>query len=380
VLLPEIRDWLNYGISKESDYFAAAIMCFHSTTFLHPYKGIHPKYRSVEERVMHHLSVLSGDKNITIPGFYTPITGPVESQYFDVFQRDKRYLININGTKTISLPRPPTSVIDSKLISSKVIERNVTDFSASGKLLYVNGAIYDVSRHAVVRKIASGRVGKGYCVGNTVVIVDKLKQMYVFNNGVLHGITNFRVGDNTLFMHSDLALTAFDPQSDSANVFVPEYTSGERIYSTKQTIYVDSLQVKETCAIQSIAGTKAIISAIPEGLITIRAALNILDARLHKGFLTLTIKDKGIVKHYLAKQDGLKIDLGPEITSMKSFAIVGDNLFLPADRELHVYSTKGLGLLAQIQCDLVEEHSILRSCGAGILCQTDTSLYLLNKA
>ena len=57
-LLPVVRDWhATGGFSDGSDWFSFAVLSFQLLTGLHPYKGKHPRVRSLEERMKGNLSV-----------------------------------------------------------------------------------------------------------------------------------------------------------------------------------------------------------------------------------------------------------------------------------------------------------------------------------
>jgi hypothetical protein len=80
---------------------------------------------------------------------------------------------------------------------------------------------------------------------------------------------------------------------------------------------------------------------------------------------------------FLAEANGLKLELGSELEDMRNFCVIGDNIFVPEDKKIDVYSS--LRKIAEIECDFVTENSILESCKSGIICQTDDQIFLINK-
>lgn len=341
IMLPDIRDWINHKISESSDYYSLSVLAFNLSTFVHPFKGVHKKYKKIEERVLRHLSLLSGDKDIIIPSFYEPISNSnIVNQFYDIYQQDKRFLVDISGINTIkkSVPLVTTTII--KSLSIKHIANNVRYYVILNNVLCIIGKnnkaqYFDVNTHSSFSKSSA-----------------------TFKNLPM---TQFKSGEFFVELTED-TYTIYDSKG---------------FQTTKQSIFSPSLTKGNEVFIQSIAGQKWLLWASKMGLVTLRTTYDIRDAYKRERFFCVKIKESNIIKTYLAEANGLKLELGSELEDMRNFCVIGDNIFVPEDKKIDVYSS--LRKIAEIECDFVTENSILESCKSGIICQTDDQIFLINK-
>lgn len=344
IMLPDIRDWLTHKIDKNSDYYSYSVLAFNNFTFVHPFKGVHPKYKTIEERVLNKLSLLSGNKDIKIPSFYEPISETnVSNQFYQVFQEGKRFLVDVNKTNTtkVSVPLVTTTLL--KSLSVKDIQHNVSFFVIQKnkmKVVSKSNVIswYDVDKHMTVSP------------GNSPVYVKPLFEQ-----------ASIQIDDYIVSFTED--------------TYTIQDLNGYQL--VKLNIFFPSLKRADNVIIQSISGKKWLLYPERTGLTTVRTEEDIRDAVRRGEYYCLKIKVNNRIKTYLAKQEGLKIKLGVELGDMRKFCVIGDNVFIPEDGRIDVYSF--MHKVAEIECKFVTENSILSSCGAGIICQTDDKLMLINK-
>jgi len=342
IMLNDIRDWLHDKIDKYSDYFSLSILTFNASTFMHPYKGVHKKYKTIEERVLKHLSILSKNTDIIIPSFYEPITNSrIHNQFLDIFQYDRRFIIDLDDLKIIqkSTPKIVTSIVNS--LSIKQIQDNVKYYEVINNMLITfdkNNVMsqYDISVHSTFTT--------------------------TFKPWSPHPLL-FKSGDYFIGL-SNLA--------DSYTIFDLNI---KQLY--KNNIYIPSLVKGDEVLIQSISGQKWLLWAHPSGLFTLRTKYDIRDAYKRDKMLCIKIKEGNRIKTYLATVDGMSLELGPELDDMRRFCVLNNLTFVPEDKRLDVYSfsTK----VAEISCDYITENSILTTSKAGIICQTDDKVILINK-
>lgn len=91
VIMPSIRDYTTTTFSKETSYYAYAVLTFQLFTGIHPYKGKHPTLKTMEERCRHHVSVFNKDVG-TPPSVrdFSNIPNNYLDWYKDIFENGKR--------------------------------------------------------------------------------------------------------------------------------------------------------------------------------------------------------------------------------------------------------------------------------------------------
>lgn len=116
ILLDDIRDYCYGGhVTKNSDYYALSVMLFWMACFVHPFKGIHARYKKLADRMLNKLPVFKADPDLTVPKFYEPLKkGHLLSQFERMYlDKVERFIINIDANQTTSsifatadLPKP----------------------------------------------------------------------------------------------------------------------------------------------------------------------------------------------------------------------------------------------------------------------------------
>lgn len=99
VMMDDVRDYYYGGIaSKNSDMFAHSVFVFQSLSYVHPFKGFHPKFKKISERMTQKLPVICGDSSIKIPGFYEPISdNNLLNQLKDMYMGSvRRFMIDLS--------------------------------------------------------------------------------------------------------------------------------------------------------------------------------------------------------------------------------------------------------------------------------------------
>lgn len=106
VLLDEIRDYYYNGmVSKESDYFALAILLFQLFTHAHPFKGIHPRFSALKDRMIQQLPLFAPDKQLIVPKCYRPISNTdLQNQFNTLFMQGLRVPISLLPDTTMQQP------------------------------------------------------------------------------------------------------------------------------------------------------------------------------------------------------------------------------------------------------------------------------------
>lgn len=388
VLLPEIRDWLQQNIDIKSDYFAMSVLVFQVFTHVHPYKGVHAKIKTLEERMIKQVSVLSGDKDLILPSFYEPFPkGNLSDQFVDIFQRAKRFLPMLSGNiqKHVSVLTPQAPIVKSIVegaLAIKVIDISVEDFNCSSNFFYTRKGIvytiYECKTHGVTGRLSDIQADDVFLGDKNILYSEYSKLHELYSQKVM---TNFVVPINSFTHFNGGNVVYFDEDTDTYSILkVDEIFNGNSVNYHKGVIFTKSVQV-QTGIVQSILGLRWILN-ISNGLLqTLRTNMNVHDVYMTPSgqFGSVAIKGTTGVDYHLLQLDGMKVQIGPLLNSMPIFAEKGDYLYLPGAGSLEVYRQLDLVKIASIACRFVNEQSVIRSCSAGLLCLTGDTLYLLTK-
>lgn len=386
-MLPEIRDWVFPKITENSDYFAAAIMVFQLFTHVHPYKGVHKTIKTLEERMIKRISILSNDKNLIVPSFFEPFADmKVDMEFHEIFHEDKRYLPHIGKVYTNAFV-PKSSLVQSITegdLVIKTISLDVEDFDCTNNYFYVRKdtdqfTVYECRLHGNYTKHREFTAHKCF-LGNTNVVYVLYDRLYNATPANAELIHNFIEPFNSfMFYHAGKAIY-FDGSTDTYSLLnIDDILNTTRINYHKEVIYTKSITV-HSGILQNVLGTKWIID-ISSGMKVLRTNFNISDVYMCPSgkYGVLELISNNLTEHHLFSVTGMSVKLELKLDGMLRIAEKGDHLYFPANGAMEVYRKLDLAKVATIACKYVNEQSVLKACNAGILCFTGTTLYLLNK-
>lgn len=389
-MLPDIRDWLSSVIDEKSDYFALSILMFNLMTHVHPYKGVHKSIKTIEERVIRKISILSGDKDLIIPSFYEPFaevnTG---GQFYNIFQKGYRIIPSVNGaTYTQSFvskgPIGVASIQQGDLII-KTISLDVEDFNCTDNYFYIRKdtdqfTIYTCKTQGSYAPLQTHQ-GQACLLGNKNVVMVNYGRLYNVT-GLMELVYNFIEPLNSSMYYNNGQCVYFDGNTDTYSLLhIDEILNGTHIAIDKGVIYTKSVTVQQGVT-QAISGQKWILDIASGVMITLRSPYTPLDVYMSPSgkYGVLETKDTQGIKHQLFSVSGMSMTGGPMLDGMQLFAEKGDYLYIPTNGAMDVYRKLDLMKVATIACRYVNEQSVLKSCNAGILCLTGDTLHLFNKA
>lgn len=385
-MLPEIRDWIFPNVTEKSDYFAAAIMTFQLFTHVHPYKGMHKSVKSLEERMIKRMSLLSNDKDIVVPSFYEPFVGAVNSEFYDIFQKDKRFLPKVGNAVMQQVTRLPTmqiqTVTEGDLVI-KIIAIDIEDFDCSNNYFYIRKdtdqfTVYDCKTQGNYTAHKQFEAHKCFLGDANIVYVLYGKLYNALTEELIH---NFIEPFNSFMHYHAGKVIYFDGSTDTYSLLIiDEILNSTRISYHRESIYTKSIIVN-LGIVQNVMGMKWIVDISLSVVKTLRTNLNIIDVYMcpSGNYGVLEIKSNNVTEHHLFAVTGMVIKTVLKLDGMLHFAEKGDYLYFPASGAMEVYRKLDFAKIATIACKYVNEQSVLKACNAGILCFTGTTLYLLNK-
>ena len=160
ILLEDIRDYCYGGhVTKNSDYYALSVMLFWMACFVHPFKGIHARYKKISERMINKIPVFKADPDLKVPKFYEPLKkghllSQFERMYLDKLERfiisiDEGQASSIFATADIPKPSAVKKYQQEALFIQEVLQDDIESVDAIGGRLLVRTKseylVYDCS-------------------------------------------------------------------------------------------------------------------------------------------------------------------------------------------------------------------------------------------
>jgi len=224
IMLDEIRDYYYQGkVSEQSDFFALAIIIFYMFTFTHPYKGIHSKYKGIENRMINRISILTNDNDLKIPKCYQSITDKtLVSDFEKIFNNGDRFLLNLSNaevSKTKIIKIKTVDVFEEEnLIITKIAENlEIINADFQANMSYIetstNFIIYDTSvKGKVFRKfVIEKQDDDKLYLGTKNIILNRNNKLNIVKNATeIVEITNINFNQNSLIHKFDNILRSIE--------------------------------------------------------------------------------------------------------------------------------------------------------------------------
>jgi serine/threonine protein kinase len=402
VLLDEIRDYLYQGqVSKQSDYFAVAVILFNLFTNMHPFKGVHKTIKSMAERMLKKRPVFAQDPDLILPKCYEPIQNTaLQSQFEELFLEGKRFLLQLTPTlptQTTPTPSPLQSLHLSTPLKYKEIYKlqagevfRKTYFTQQLGYVQTNYQtfLYDASNqgYLTLKATFTHDSETRYFVGNKHLLRQqkwalevwqggqnwlKLQNVQLSESARLHQIQDILVVLDHDFMR---LLHIDDVIQDQIHIDqTPAFIAGfDALYSLVQN--VGGVQFVWYHSGKTLSTVKT-ASPIKNALIAGNVGLAIHETTLN-GETTLTYE-------YFTLQSLQMKMTGERVHELRNFAVKGTQnqtnlIFEPADDKIVVRKGDTAQILQEIACSLITTATSLQLAQAGIIAYEKDFCYLLN--
>jgi serine/threonine protein kinase len=385
--LDDIRDYLYNGvINYESDYYALAIIIFNLLTNIHPFKGIHRVYGNLKDRIINKITVMDNLRELKVPKFYEPIKDKyLQGQFIDIFKNGARFLIDFDKKLVI---KDIKSISQSRKISVSS-DLLITDILSGVDLLYITSCqnkiglvfkdrseIYEVAYKGIYKKIYDIDLGFKIILTNKYYYIYKDGIISVFHNKSWHKIKNISFSNKVVLKQYENILVVLDMgimyklyldemlnyniRSESINIFEPRFNKklGLIQYVSGNTfLFYNNNGVLNTCMDKSMLQDVIQIGSI---------------------ILTHEIKN-GQNDFYLGGLWNGKLERKLKMNLILNIATDFNIVVIPGDRKIIFLRYSNLDILAEINCDLVDETSILHYTQAGIFISDLNNIWLINK-
>lgn len=372
VLLDDIRDWTTSLIDANTDIYAYDVLCFWATTFCHPYKWVVPgNTEPLEMRVKSHKSILSNIKGVKIPALYVPPTGDLLKQFEEIFNKGRRYMVNLVGTYTptsvvVSQPVAVSNNLDIREIHIDVSEISVNDYYFALKL-GTHWTLYEAGIPKITRAVFDLQCDELYPGYGGQFAYRKGDKLYASKPGWSKDFSN------PIFYYNDGSLAIIEYDRDMQWNFNISSQLGGGIDNTNTPVFAKSI-IKRSSLLQNFGSQKYLnvpsnnrymMISIPEGT---------KDGFYIKDHVALEIKRKKNVEFQIRHE---KSSNYVDLDYLPHFAVINPSTILvPEDGFIDVYSF--LKPLTRLQCPMCTRDSKLYYTKAGILLLENKILYLLN--
>ncbi|TAF66032.1 MAG: hypothetical protein EAZ55_07410 [Cytophagales bacterium] len=401
ILLDEIRDYLYQGkVSCESDFFALAVVLFNLFTHLHPFKGIHAQYKSLAERMVHKISVLSGDNQLIIPKCYTPMQQPyLLDQFEQIFQQGKRFLLSlqqpiVTATKTsAALTTITTAQLTIKIILQSQKQEIIQQVSATQKRVLIttnqNYYVYDSSNKGYLQAIqtfAKTEYQKVW-VGEKNIIGLKKQKLYQLHPDKTETPINNLQGTFEEQNYKQINQTLVLIEEDYMKwVFIDD-------------IIKDQIRIEQTMVfgkgfdvfgglIQNAGGMQYVFYHSGKNISTVKSTQMLhqvfIAGQVGIGTYSETKQGETSLKNAYFDIQNLQTQWSAiELTRPKHIAYRATNaqegiVFEPADDALLIRKSKDFQLIQKSDCPVLSDESVLFSTLSGIVALEKGNCYLIN--
>jgi serine/threonine protein kinase len=385
ILLDDIRDYLYNGdVNKNSDYFALSVIIFNYLTNLHPFKGVHDRYKNMSERMIHKISVLSGDKHLIIPKCYKPIQDKyLEDQFKRIFNNGERFLISLSKQQAIAVTKP--QIVKKKfsdlIVKDILINKNIKYVSASENYLVVKTDtqtfIYDVAYKGIY-KLAYQLPLCDVFLTNDNIYIKENNSLFLLSKGDKKEIVNFTFVGKLNYHQYENILFVYDE-----NMMYKLYLDniiGQNLKLETRTIYGKGIR-KYNGLMQNMAGNSYIFYNHKNILNSVKVEHRLKDIYQNKNIGMIQFVDNEQIRSSLFSIDGLNINFDTENYDNLRFIGYKENSFivLPKDETLVFIRPDDFMEISKYECDLVDTNTEIFVTNSGIIIYNGDGIYLINK-
>lgn len=386
--LPEVQDhFKGCVINKEADYYALATLIYNYLSNIHPYKGVHPLYKSLSERALHRIPVFDKTQNIKVPNFYAPIADKnLQNQFEEIFVKGERFPIKLNKSIITVIPSIPTSVtikINADLLITEVLKNTDIKFisNSRNKLSVTTSTgidVYEASYKGFYKIIES------FSLDYKIILTDKY--LYSYHNGELHivkdnisyKITNLKFTKNAVLKQYENILVVIDNET----LFTIKLDEVLNYQVAHEAITVfDKRFRKNIGLIQHVSGNTLIFYNYKGILNTHLEKCRIHDiSQIGNIIISHEMDKNGNSLFSLGYINNGKLERKFKVDSLCNVSTDFENLvIIPQDEKLLLFRYQDLSFISDIKCDFVSESFSVHSTQSGIFLSDLNNLWLVNK-
>lgn len=382
IMYEGIRDYVYNNIDEKSDYFALAILIFNLLTKVHPYKGIHKKYKKIADRIKFNLSVLNKDNDLIIPKFYRPIQNKyLLDQFKKIFIDGERFPISIDPQNfTFYKKQKISKILSDKLSIMEINVDNILELKSNLNNLIVKtkfeNVVFDVSN--------KGYFKENFRINNDNELYPGLKNILNINNNNIsvYKDKNWINIENVDIKNSNI-ITQLENQLLVINSNQLEFLSIDEIIQKNirirnKSVYVNGFK-NYNGLIHHIDGNSYIQHIDGNNFNEIKFPFLIEDIYQNDNIGVVKYKDQNDIKYKFFKIEGLSIILdSEEQTRLLKFGYNKNKFIIKPDDDYLTVLDTNFNELTKFECSVSTSDSEVYYTNAGIILYNGDKIYLIN--
>jgi len=395
VLLDDIRDYYYQGsVSMNSDYFALSILLFNLITYTHPFKGIHDKYKSLAERMIHKIPIFAKDPLLKIPKCYEPIQNKdIQGEFVKQYVNGERFLLSLTNlsVQANNLKTAITTKMDENDISIQLILQNTEIKNVYFKLNlgYIKTnkkfILFSSANHGYLTKrfeIEQPEFEEIY-LGNENIIARKQNKLFVIKNSTeFIEIKNFTLPHDAICHQMENILIAV-AQGQMYWIYLDEVLNTS--VKIKRTEVFSQAITHHNGLIQNTGGIQRIFYNTGKDIASVKTN-KVLKKIFQIGNTGIAqyIDNKQIINNYF-KITALNIEyLNARPESFLEYAYIQghtkDGFILEqGDNIIKMRRTNDFEIISEIKCSYISSQTTLFYSNSGIIAWEDDAVYLINQ-
>jgi len=385
VLLEDIRDYEKGGkVSQESDFFALSVLSFYLLSFCHPFKGIHPQFKTLKERMLHHLPIF--ESSVKKPKCFVQPDDSWMTIFNDFYLNDKRFLFS---TQNLAADTGQFVTHEMK-INENILLQTVYSGAYRGVEFGARfGYVATPTEWKLYECIEKGRIvlRKSYPLTNFDAIfisdehiIGRKDTNWYF--GLEHDtkkIKNISLKADKIVLYKNLAAIIED--GALYKLYINEIRYGN-IKIERIEVFEEGFKQQPNW-IQLSGGVYHIFNSNKNDLSTIKLKRKIISLEQKGAYGLYSFKQKGQLKYRFFHIKGLNLKEYTETYDEPfQFAVLEANkdyIFKTKDDGIELLSTENLQKMEEYKIEGFDAQNPIFYSHSGIVLSTDQGILLMNK-
>ena len=396
MLLDDIRDYLYGGfVSQKSDFFALSVILFYQFTHTHPFKGIHKKYKSLSDRMIHKIPIFSADPDLKTPKCYEAIAKTnLQTQFTRLYVAGERFLMNLQGISgriSTKIKTIPVTKLDQKDLSVHVLleSNNILDifFSAQKGLIETttHWFVFDTANKGYAPKkheIKKADWDKLIIGSENMLAIRQNRLFHYISETEIVELTNFTIPDNAILHQAENILIVIG--NDVMTWLYVDEIYNQSIRNKRTEVFQAGFRYL-TGLVQNAGGIYRIFYNTGKDIATVKLNESVKEIKQNQQVGIIQNIENDHVKNRYFKIKGLQLEISPtELEYSYDFAFMPTDggegfIFEPNDNRINIVRTQDFKTISTMEALFVTEQSKLQYCQSGIIAWEGDSVYLLNK-
>lgn len=393
-LLEDIRDYLHGGgVNIHSDFFALSVMIFYALTFVHPFKGIHKKYKSLQERMIHKLPVFVKDADLIVPKCYEPLADAILNQQFErMYLMGERFRMSFSGVGTTLIQtRAAVQILQSDELHIRRLEEqmNLINVWFDDEYGYIQTRQQYIFYHAAAKGQLVERFSLSSHDWDEVFVHQKHiyarqadKLFYITAKDQIREIKNFRFSAEFLTYQLGEILMVISP--DAMHWIYLGQIMNTSVLNKRIEVFGRGFYAYRGL-VQSTGGKYRLFYHTGKDIATVKTDFQVKEIIQHANIAAGTFKEGNKIQSKYIQFKGLEIQWSDtELETLPYFAYMPTQnghgfVFEPAEGNINIRRTEDFNIISSMNCEIVSAQSYLYYTKAGILVWEGESMWLVNR-